>query len=268
MSLRWRLTAAISALVIAAIAILGVVTTRSVTRSLEDRIDFQLRAFRATPEPRGGDRPQPVPDDELIAPEFDNPAAIVIEFDRDLRVRDSTPNDVEDDPDRPEVDAAQLLTQRNDPNLALTVDAVDGSRRYRIVLSPNPRDGVTVYALPLDDLDATVEQLRERFLVGGAVVVLLVIAAIWWVTKRALRPVDDMVAAADQIGAGRLDARIPTESTIPEVSTLGASLNAMLTEIELSSREREEAEKILAEAKEMLAKACDRLEALVAEARG
>src|SRR5260370_25102658 len=55
----------------------------------------------------------------------------------------------------------------------------------------------------------------------------------WLITRRSLRPLDDVVAVAGKLGAEKLDARIPVAAgSSEEVVRLVQSLNAMLARLE------------------------------------
>ena len=55
----------------------------------------------------------------------------------------------------------------------------------------------------------------------------------WWITRRSLRPLDDVVAVAGSLGAEKLDARIPVQpGSSEEVVRLVHTLNAMLARLE------------------------------------
>ncbi|GIH96762.1 sensor histidine kinase [Planobispora siamensis] len=60
--------------------------------------------------------------------------------------------------------------------------------------------------------------------------------------RRGLRPLDRIVEAAADIGAGDLDRRIETAPDGSEVGRLGHALNAMLGQIEKAFRQREESQ--------------------------
>jgi len=57
----------------------------------------------------------------------------------------------------------------------------------------------------------------------------------WWITRRSLRPLDDVVEIAGDLGAEQLDARIPLkDGSSEEVARLVHALNAMLQRIEVA----------------------------------
>jgi len=66
---------------------------------------------------------------------------------------------------------------------------------------------------------------------GGAVLV-LGLAGGWWLATRAIRPIDDISAAAAQIATGDLSHRINTDSTDNELGQLAGVLNSTFARLE------------------------------------
>jgi two-component system OmpR family sensor kinase len=138
----------------------------------------------------------------------------------------------------------------NVPNLDLpdnlplneTVSYESGGVEYR-VYSRLTRDGETVVvALPLSDVDETLDRL---LLVEGLVVIgitALIAAGAWWLVGIGLRPLDRMGAVAGKIAAGDLTRRVEPAEERTEVGRLGMALNGMLTQIEKAFAEREASE--------------------------
>lgn len=54
----------------------------------------------------------------------------------------------------------------------------------------------------------------------------------WFVAGRLLRPLHDIIATADQLGAGTLDARVDVSGPRDEIHDVGATLNRMLDRLE------------------------------------
>ena len=68
----------------------------------------------------------------------------------------------------------------------------------------------------------------------GAVVLGLGLAGGWWLAARAIRPIDDISAAASRIATGDLSHRISTEETDSELGRLAAVLNSTFSRLESS----------------------------------
>lgn len=89
-----------------------------------------------------------------------------------------------------------------------------------------------IAAIPLDEVRTAVAETR-RILVASGFSALIVITALVWVSiRRGLRPIDDMITAAERIAAGDLAARTSVPDLSTEVSHLGRALNTMLDRIE------------------------------------
>ena len=66
----------------------------------------------------------------------------------------------------------------------------------------------------------------------GAVVLTLGLAGGWWLAARAIRPIDDISAAAARIATGDLSHRISTEATDNELGRLAGVLNSTFARLE------------------------------------
>ena len=85
----------------------------------------------------------------------------------------------------------------------------------------------------------TLNSLRDAFLIGGPVALLLASFAGYLLAGAALRPIDAMRRRAAAISSASLDERLPVAETHDEVSRLGETLNAMLARLESGlARER------------------------------
>jgi len=115
----------------------------------------------------------------------------------------------------------------------ITVPATSGSGEFRVLEEPTTEPGVNlVLALPLTDVDATLNQLRIlEILVSGGV--LLGMAGLaWWMVQLGLRPLQRIRATARAIAAGDLSQRVEEADPRTEVGQLALSLNEMLSQIE------------------------------------
>ncbi len=108
-----------------------------------------------------------------------------------------------------------------------------------------PAGGVVVVAVPLTEVDQTLDRLLlVELLVSGGVLLLLGALA-WWIVRAGLRPLDEMATTAGAIAAGDLTQRVPAGDTGTEVGRLGQALNVMLGEIEESFAARKASEERL-----------------------
>ena len=89
-----------------------------------------------------------------------------------------------------------------------------------------------VVAIPLSDVDATLDRLlKVELLVSLAILLGLGVLASW-IVRRDLRPLEQMAETAGEIASGSLDLRVTPADGRTEVGRLGLALNAMLGEIE------------------------------------
>ena len=148
-----------------------------------------------------------------------------------------------------------------------TVDARGSSGlRYRAFALPDRvTGGVVVGAVPLREVDQTLDRLvRVEALVIVGVLALLAALA-WWVVRLGLRPLDRIGETAGAIAAGDLSQRVTVADERTEVGRLGLALNAMLGQIERAFAERQASENRL---RQFLADASHELRTPLASIRG
>jgi two-component system, OmpR family, sensor kinase len=115
--------------------------------------------------------------------------------------------------------------------------------RYRVFVSRDPEDtGLTVVAVPLHEVDQTLNQLLlvEVLVIAGVLVALG--AAAFFIVRIGLRPLDRMGDAAGAIAAGDLSRRVTPATARTEVGRLGLALNAMLERLEQAFADRQASE--------------------------
>ena len=161
----------------------------------------------------------------------------------------------------PTVNSANVKTLLRKPS---TVDAVDGSFRYR-ALAVRGGDLYFVEAASLRDADAAIANLSRTLFLGGAVALLIAMAAAWFILGRGLRPVEQMVTTATRIASGDLDARVGTIDEHTELGRLGTALNVMLEQVTGALRVREQSERRL---EQFVADASHELQTPVTAIRG
>jgi len=114
--------------------------------------------------------------------------------------------------------------------------------RYRVLATPLGHGEVAVVAVPLAEVDRTLNQL---VLVEGLVIVgiLLVLAAAAWVVVRVgLLPLDRIGHTAGRIAGGDLSHRVEGADERTEVGRVGVALNRMLDRLEQAFSERRASE--------------------------
>jgi two-component system OmpR family sensor kinase len=138
--------------------------------------------------------------------------------------------------------------------------------RYRAYASHDAQDsGLTVVAIPLHDVDQTLNRLLlvEALVIAGVLAALGVSA--FFVVRLGLRPLDRMEVTAGQIAAGDLSRRVSPATSKTEVGRLGLALNAMLERLEQAFAQRKASEERL---RQFLADASHELRTPLASIRG
>jgi two-component system OmpR family sensor kinase len=118
----------------------------------------------------------------------------------------------------------------------------DDGPDYRAVGIGLPDGGMVVAAIPLTTVEATVAETRRVLLAAGAGALAIVAAIVWFSIRRGLRPIDDMIGAAERIAGGDLSARTGAPHPATEVGHLSSALNSMLDRIEQAMASRAESE--------------------------
>jgi two-component system, OmpR family, sensor kinase len=148
-----------------------------------------------------------------------------------------------------------------------TVGSVGSSGlRYRAFAIHDREDsGLTVVAVPLREVDQTLNRLLlvEALVIAGVLVALGLSA--FFVVRLGLRPLDRMEVTAGQIAAGQLSRRVSPATSRTEVGRLGLALNAMLERLELAFEQRRASEERL---RRFLADASHELRTPLASIRG
>ncbi len=122
---------------------------------------------------------------------------------------------------------------------AVTVGAAGSDERYRMLGRVEGRlGGVTVAALPMEDVDDAVRRLVAVEVVAVLSVLAVLGLVTGWVIRLGIRPLRRMTATAGAIAGGDLSQRIPESAPGTEAADLGVALNAMLGRIEEAFDER------------------------------
>ena len=125
-----------------------------------------------------------------------------------------------------------------------TASAKDGGGRYRVRAwtDAGAPGFVFLLAAPLQSVDGTLHRLMlVEVLVTALVLGALVLLGLW-VVRLGLRPLEAIEDTAAKIADGDLTQRVEHADERTEVGRLGASLNAMLAQIEAGYRAREASE--------------------------
>src|SRR5262249_2913336 len=117
---------------------------------------------------------------------------------------------------------------------------LEGGRGWRVagVRVHGPGDPLTVQvARSLTSFEHESRELLLTFLVTGPLTLLAAVGGGYFLARRALAPVDQITATANQITADRLSQRIQIDNAHDELGALGHTLNRMIERLEHSFTE-------------------------------
>lgn len=124
------------------------------------------------------------------------------------------------------------------PGRSITVTRLPSDNEHRgflVVATKAHVDAqpVTVLVARADELIVTSTQSVSFLLaVGVPVLLLLVGATVWWLTGRALSPVEAMRREVDEISGSELHRRVPDPPGADEIARLASTMNRMLDRLE------------------------------------
>ena len=138
-------------------------------------------------------------------------------------------------------------TSFDEPAQPITVAGTGPVHRYRLTYwSENSFEGeLVVFAIPIDDAQATLAQLLQLELFISLAVVVGTALLAWLIIEIGLRPLRRMGSVAGEIAGGDLSRRVEPTTPKTEIGRLGLALNAMLSQIERAFAERTASERRL-----------------------
>ncbi len=87
-------------------------------------------------------------------------------------------------------------------------------------------------AMRMEEFDEALRRFLRRLLIFAPLALVLASALGYWISRKALAPVDHIILAAQQISARNLSARLSVPSSGDELQRLAETLNHMLSRIE------------------------------------
>jgi two-component system OmpR family sensor kinase len=131
-------------------------------------------------------------------------------------------------------------------DLYFTTSAGGGGVSYQALAKPLAANGgVVVIAVPLTDLDSTLQHLLLIEVVVSLLLLVGLGALTWAMVRRDLRPLEEMAATAGAIAEGDLTRRVSHVAEGSEVGQLGVAFNTMIDGIEVAFAERAASEERL-----------------------
>ncbi len=232
--LRVTLVAAMLALVTVALVVIGVAGSTLLQRYLVNRVDNQLRATATSVLRVGGlqDLARNSPVGTVYFGVIDNTGS----FGSTVLVRPG-----EQPPPGPRLPIVSPAFARQHNQAPFTVGSVSGNRHWRVYVWALPDQSILV-ALPLDDVNNTVNRLIAIDAVVSAIVLALLAGVGYFMVRGSLRRLTEVEHTAEAIAAGDLSQRVAVQDSHTEVGRLGQSLNTMLGQIESAFRAQERSE--------------------------
>ncbi len=116
-------------------------------------------------------------------------------------------------------------------NFASALSGAQTIGAWRVVSAEE--NGYTVrMARGFEEVNATVADVRDAYLIALPVLLAFVAGGAWWLVRSALRPVQKISAAARHITAAHLDERLPVPLRRDELGQLTTVLNEMLERLD------------------------------------
>lgn len=240
MSIRRRLVIIVLALVGLSLAAVGLTTYVRLDKFLINQTDASLdhasvnaaRRLAAEVSGRGPSRLRPPTRSDEAGTRATTPNAFFIEVrDNAGGVLVSTPREVGEAASSPPKLPADLATGTQ---TRYTVDSVDGSIRYRLLVQRIPGQGVAIVGASLQDADSTLRHALIIEVIGGVAVLLALAMLSRFFVGVGLRPLRSMEKATMTIAGGDFSHRIEVTNPKTEVGGLGTSFNTMVERIQTS----------------------------------
>jgi signal transduction histidine kinase len=124
------------------------------------------------------------------------------------------------------------------PGVSTVDDIPQTDGAYRVLVHEAAGE-VVIVGSPTDDIDDSVAALRRSLAVALPIVVLALAAVLWWLTGRALRPVEAIRSEVAEIGARDLHRRVPVPASDDEVARLARTMNDMLERVDDANRRQQ-----------------------------
>ncbi len=275
LSLRARLLIGLVALTVIGLAVAAVVTYEEQRSFLLARVDQQVGDSRIPVSvaldlihPQGASTSSPQPAGGSAPGTFQTSGTYGIVLGSSGKVIESRSFTYGETPAPPPALPRYLpISQFSSHDVHLfTVNSQAGSSlTYRAAAFTLKNGRTLVIAVPLRDVDQTLERLTAvEALVGGGVILGL-LALGWVVIRVGLLPLERIGRVASEIAHGHLDKRVTPANDRTEVGRLGMSLNEMLAQIEHAFDDRSRSEQRL---RRFLADASHELRTPLASIRG
>jgi heavy metal sensor kinase len=116
-----------------------------------------------------------------------------------------------------------------------------GGRNWRVVVVQGAIGGTTYYAQTAGPFDETLRQrsiLLRVSLLGLPLMIALAAGGGWWLAHRALRPLSRMASEAESIDASAAERRLTTPADAPELEQVALTFNSVLDRLATALRDQ------------------------------
>jgi heavy metal sensor kinase len=228
-SIRLKLTAWYIAILLASLSIFGIAAFFAMKKGIETSVDENLEGQAAGIE-------------ELMGHVLeDNPAQLQEELRSHAELREQADFSQVCDQDGHWIYRSRLMSSHDVPvpasagYLAYNLEAKGlplrvlvreieaGPDRYRIEV-----------AVPMDDFYGAIDRFQWVLLLLSPVLIIVASAGGYWLSRRALAPVDQITRAAQEINSNNLARRLDVPRSRDELQRLSETLNGMLARLEAS----------------------------------
>jgi heavy metal sensor kinase len=111
-------------------------------------------------------------------------------------------------------------------------EAIHG-RPFRILTAP-ANGGIVQIGIPIGQSSDLLRELQSTLVVAGPLLLLLASFGGYWMSGRALKPVDDIAVTVERISSANLSERLRVRGTGDELDRLSGLINQMLERLESS----------------------------------
>ncbi|HEX4273844.1 MAG TPA: ATP-binding protein [Bryobacteraceae bacterium] len=223
-SIRFRLTAAYAATLAFILAVAGAGVLFGVRNAIEHTIDQDLRARVRTIRSLMADAgpAHKAAGEEILEQAPSAPGGLRLRIASGGRAREyNSPGTT----DWPPFVARQLPARGKTSTIAVRRRAV------RTLVASVP-SGFAEIGVPVNEFDEMEGQFRWTLILASPLLLGLASAAGYWMSGRALKPVDEIAQSARRIGGRNLSERLYTNGTGDELDRLAETLNEMLARLE------------------------------------
>jgi len=234
--IRWRIGIPLILLILAMMLVLGIYISSFIQNSyiaeLETRLRNEASLISDTLKPQWENNPNNQSIEALakhLSVITDARVTIISADGTVLGESEEDPTKMDNHSTRPEI----LQAKSNGWGSSTRFSATLGYDMLYVAVPVNQGDqllGFVRLSLPLQQVDESIRHIQLTIVLATLTTSLLVVILAIWIASRTTRPLSDLIRAANQMAAGRLESRlIPT--THDEIGNLTNTFNEMATQL-------------------------------------